>query len=161
MKKFLKPPSDFAGPAPGEAAAVAPAGEVPAAAGDIPATGVVPEVAAPDVVAELAAAPGAAVMPGAGDIPGAGAPAAGEKAGAIAGCTPVALLVGAPTGSAGDDPGGIAGAPGLVAAAGAAGAPGRAIGVLPGAGGGGGCWPNEVSARIADRRLAVSSVFIG
>lgn len=142
MKKFLKPPSGLAGP-PGDAA-----GEPFALA-----AGEVPDVAALEVVVPLAGdIPAAGVIPIAGEVPGAGAPGAGERPAEIGGCTPVAVLGGTPTGIAGDVAGAIAGA---------AGAPGRAIGVLPGPGGGGGCWPNEVSAKVKERRLAVSSVFIG
>ena len=73
---------------------------------------------------------------------------------------------------AGDIPGTVAVAPGAAGAAGVvAGAVtgavaglvavvGGAPGGLGGAVGGGG-WPNEVSARVTEKRLAISSVFIG
>ena len=44
----------------------------------------------------------------------------------------------------------------------AAGAVAAGAVVAPGAAGGGGCvWPNEVSAKVREQRVAVSSVFIG
>jgi hypothetical protein len=70
----------------------------------------------------------------------------------------------------------MAGATGLVPATDAAGAGGTAgftaaglmadVGGAPGArgalgGAGAGVWPNEVSARVIEQRLAISSVFIG
>ena len=80
-------------------------------------------------------------------------PARGEIAGAVApgttGFAPVTDAAGA---------GGTAGftAAGLIAVVG--GAPG-ARGAFGGAGTG--VWPNEVSARVKEQRLAISSVFIG
>ncbi len=81
----------------------------------------------------------------AGDIPGtvAVAPGAAGAAGVVAGAVTGAV--------AGVVTGAVAG---LVAVVG--GAPGG----LGGAVGGGG-WPNEVSARVTEKRLAISSVFIG
>jgi hypothetical protein len=74
----------------------------------------------------------------AGDIPGtAVAPVTGGTAGVMAG--------------AGAFAGAVAG---LVAVVG--GGPG---GLLAGAGGG--VWPNEVSTRVTEKRLAISNVFIG
>jgi len=80
---------------------------------------------------------------------------------AVAGDIPgtVALVAGAAgdvTGAvAGEVTGAVAGAmAGLVAVVG--GAPG---GLLAGDVGGG--WPNEVSARVTEKRLAISNVFIG
>jgi hypothetical protein len=92
----------------------------------------------------------AGVVPASGEIPGAVA------AGAT-GFVPVTVAPGA-GGTAGFVAGATAGltAAGLVAVVG--GAPGgRFVG---GAVGGGG-WPNEVSARVTEQRLAISSVFIG
>jgi hypothetical protein len=90
------------------------------------------------VAGDIAAVVG--VVPGMGEIPGAVA----------AGLVPVT------GGTAGVVTGAVAGAvAGLVAGAG--GAPG---GLLAGDVGGGG-WPNEVSARVTEKRLAISSVFIG
>jgi hypothetical protein len=80
----------------------------------------------------------AGVVPAIGEIPGAVAagliPVTGGTTGAVAGFT----------------------AAGLVAVVG--GAPG---GRLVGGALGGGGWPNEVSARVMEQRLAISSVFIG
>jgi len=76
----------------------------------------------------------------AGDIPGtvAVAPGTAGAAGEVTGAV------------AGDITGAVAG---LVAVVG--GAPGGLAGVV------GGGWPNEVSARVTEKRLAISSVFIG
>ena len=85
----------------------------------------------------------------AGDIPGtvAVAPgpagAAGVVTGAVAGA-----VTGAVTGAV------VGAVAGLVAVVG--GAPGGFAGAV-----GGGGWPNEVSARVTEKRLAISSVFIG
>ena len=92
----------------------------------------------------------AGVVPAMGEIPGA------VEAGAT-GFVPVMVAPGA-GGTAGFVAGGTAGltAAGLVAVVG--GAPG---GRLVGGAVGGGGWPNEVSARVTEQRLAISSVFIG
>jgi hypothetical protein len=76
----------------------------------------------------------------AGDIPGtdAVAPGTAGAAGVMAGAV------------AGDITGAVAG---LIAVVG--GAPGGFAGDV------GGGWPNEVSARVTEKRLAISSVFIG
>jgi hypothetical protein len=76
---------------------------------------------------------------------------------------------------AGDIPGTVAVAPGTAGAAGVmagavagdiSGAVAGLMAVVGGAPGGfagdvGGGWPNEVSARVTEQRLAISSVFIG
>jgi hypothetical protein len=85
----------------------------------------------------------------AGDIPGtvAVAPGAAGAAGVVTGAV-AGAFAGAVTGA-------VAGAvAGLVAVVG--GAPGGFAGAV-----GGGGWPNEVSARVTEKRLAISSVFIG
>jgi len=80
----------------------------------------------------------------AGDIPetGAVAPGAAGAAGVVTGAV-TGAVAGAVTGAVA----------GLVAVVG--GAPGGFAGVV------GGGWPNEVSARVTEKRLAISSVFIG
>ena len=109
-------------------------------------------------------AAGVGVPLGDGEVPTAGAVVvdvvvvAGDMAvaGVIPGTVAVApgaagVVAGAVTGAvAGDITGAVAG---LVAVVG--GAPGGLAGVV------GGGWPNEVSARVTERRLAISSVFIG
>ena len=88
------------------------------------------------------------VVPGTGEMPG----AVGEAPGAVT----------AVVGAAGVVPGAVTGAvagavAGLIAVVG--GAPGaRFAGEVAGGGGG---WPKEVSARVTEQRLAISSVFIG
>jgi hypothetical protein len=72
---------------------------------------------------------------------------------------------------AGDIPGTVAVAPGTAGAAGVvtgavAGTVAGLVAVVGGAPGGfagavGGGWPNEVRARVTEKRLAISSVFIG
>jgi hypothetical protein len=103
----------------------------PLAAGEVPAAGA--------VVVEVVVA---------GDIPGTVAVTiafAGAVAPGAAGAAGV--VAGAVTGA-------VAGAvAGLVAVVG--GAPGGFAGAV------GGGWPNEVSARVTEKRLAISSVFIG
>jgi len=84
----------------------------------------------------------------AGDIPGTVAVAPG-MAGA-AGVIPGAVAGDMAGAVAGDITGAVAG---LVAVVG--GAPGGFAGDV------GGGWPNEVSARVTEKRLAISSVFIG
>jgi len=97
------------------------------------------------VAGDMAAVAG--VVPAMGEIPGAVA----------AGFVPVTVAPGA-GGTAGLVTGAVTGltAAGLVAVVG--GAPG---GRLVGGAVGGGGWPNEVSARVTEQRLAISSVFIG
>jgi hypothetical protein len=107
---------------------------VPLGEGDVPTAGavVVEVVVAGDMVVVAGDIPGAiAVAPGA-------AGAAGVVTGAVTGA-----VAGAVTGAV----------TGLVAVVG--GAPGGFAGVV------GGGWPNEVSARVMEQRLAISSVFIG
>ena len=103
---------------------------------------------------------GVGVPLGEGEVPTAGAVVvdvvvvAGDMA--VAGVIPgtVAVAPGAAGVVAGAVAGVITGAvAGLVAVVG--GAPGGFAGVV------GGGWPNEVSARVTERRLAISSVFIG
>ncbi len=103
----------------------------PLADGEAPAAVVVVVVEAGDIALV------AGVVPGMGEIPGAVA----------AGLVPVT------GGTAGVITGAVAG---LVAVMG--GAPG---GRLVGGALGGGGWPNEVSASVTEKRLAISSVFIG
>ena len=69
---------------------------------------------------------------------------------------------------AGDIPGTVAETNGfgVTVAPGAAGAVAGLVAVVGGPGGllagaGGGGWPNEVSARVTEKKLAISSVFIG
>jgi hypothetical protein len=108
-------------------------------------------------------APAVVVVVVAGDIPATVAVAiVVEVAGVIPGTAGVVPVTGAVAGDmagavAGDMAGAVTGAvAGLVAVVG--GAPGgRFVG---GADAGGG-WPNEVSARVTEKRLAISSVFIG
>jgi len=79
--------------------------------------------------------------------------AAGDMAGAVAGDMAAGAVAGEMAGAvAGDRAGAVAG---LIAVVG--GAPG---GLVAGDVAGGG-WPNEVSARVKEKRLAISSVFIG
>jgi hypothetical protein len=112
----------------------------PLGVGDAPAVVVV--VVAGDIPGIVALAPGAAgVIPGtAGDVAVTGA-VAGDIAGAVAG-----EMAGAVTGAVA----------GLIALVG--GGPG---GRLVGGAVAGGGWPNEVSARVTEKKLAISSVFIG
>jgi hypothetical protein len=77
-----------------------------------------------------------------GDIPG-----AGERPGTVAEVVGAVVVVVVPGAVAGDITGAVAG---LVAV----------VGGGPGGLAGGG-WPNEVSARVTEARLAISSVFIG
>ena len=121
-------------------------------------SGVADGVGDPLAVGE-AAVVGAVVVPGdsavAGDIPGTVALAIElGTAGVVPGTAGVVAVTGA---VAGDMAGAVTGAvAGLMAVVG--GAPGgRFVG---GAVGGGG-WPNEVSARVTEKKLAISSVFIG
>ena len=109
---------------------------VPLGEGEVPTAGaVVVVVVAGDMVVV------------AGDIPGTVAVAPGTAGAA-------GVIPGAVTGAvAGDIAGAVAG---LVAVVG--GAPG---GLFTGAVVGGGGWPNEVSARVTEKKLAISSVFIG
>jgi hypothetical protein len=134
MKKFLSSSVWGLANGPGD-----PLGE-----GDVPTAGaVVVVVVAGDIPGTVAVTPGAAEM--AGVIPGAVVGAvAGDIAGAVAGDITGAV--------AGDVTGAVAG---LVAVVG--GAPGGLLAGLVG----GGVWPNEVSARVTEKRLAISSVFIG
>ena len=81
----------------------------------------------------------AGVVPEMGEIPGAVA------AGLMAVIGAAGVITGAVTEA------------GLMAVVG--GAPGERV--MGGALGGGGGWPNEVSARVTEQRLAISSVFIG
>ena len=103
----------------------------------------------------LAAGEVAVVVVGAGDIAlvAGVVPAIGEIPGAVA-----AGLMAVTGGTAGVVMGAVAGltAAGDMAVVG--GAPG---GRLAGGAFGGGGWPNEVSARVMEQRLAISSVFIG
>jgi hypothetical protein len=92
------------------------------------------------VAGDIAAVKG--VVPAMGEIPGAVAPGLM----AVIGGTP-----GVVNGTAGLT------AAGLVPVVG--GAPGGRL--VGGAFGGGGGWPNEVSASVTEQRLAISSVFIG
>ena len=122
-------------------------------------SGVADGVGDPLTTGEVAVV-GAIVVPGdivvvAGDIPGTVAEAIEVgTAGVVPGTAGVVAVTGA---VAGDMAGAVTGAvAGLVAVVG--GAPGgRFVG---GAVGGGG-WPNEVSARVTEKKLAISSVFIG
>ena len=103
-------------------------------AGEVPTAGaVVVVVVAGDIPGTVAVAPGTAgVMAAAGEVSGAVVVVvAGDMAGAVAGLIAVA---------------------GLVAVVG--GAPGGLAGDVGG-------WPNEVSARVTEMRLASSVVFIG
>ena len=119
-------------------------GEVPAA-GEVVVVVVAGDIAvAGDIPGTVAVAPGTAGA--AGVIPGAVigavvAAVAGDIAGAVAGDIAVA----------GDVIGAVAG---LVAVVGAVAGDRVAGGVAGG-------WPNEVSARVTEQRLAISSVFIG
>ncbi|MEY2561180.1 MAG: hypothetical protein QOG51_1595 [Verrucomicrobiota bacterium] len=90
----------------------------------------------------------AGVVPGTGEMPG--AVAAGATAAGL-----VVVIAGDIAGIAGL----VAGTTGALAAGLVAGGPpgGRLTGDV----GGGGGWPNEVSARVTEQRLAISSVFIG
>ena len=93
----------------------------------------------------------AGVVPGIGEMPGA------------VGLAPGAVVI-AVEGAAGDVTGAVTGAvvvvagavAGLVAVVG-----GAAGALLAGEVAGGGDWPNEVSTRVTEQRLAMSSVFIG
>jgi hypothetical protein len=91
----------------------------------------------------------------AGDIPGTVAVAIVlGTAGVVPGTAGDVAVTGA---VAGDRAGAVTGAvAGLMAVVG--GGPG---GRLVGGAVGGGAWPNEVSARVTEKRLAISSVFIG
>jgi hypothetical protein len=88
-------------------------------------------------------------------------PAIGDNPGAVAaGATGLVPVTEAP--GAGGTAGLTAGltAAGLTAVVVVGGAPGgRLAGAFGGAGGGD--WPNEVSAKVTEQRLAISSVFIG
>jgi hypothetical protein len=108
----------------------------PAGDGDVPTAGavVVDVVVAGDIPGTDAVAIGFGVIE---------APATGATAGLVAGAVTGAV--------AGAFAGAVAG---LVAVVG--GAPGGLAGVVAGGG-----WPNEVSARVTEKRLAISSVFIG
>jgi hypothetical protein len=109
--------------------------------GDVAGAGEVPAVVVVVVVAgDIALVAG--VVPAMGEIPGAVAAGLVPVTGGIAG-----VVTGAVTGfTAAGDMAVVGGAPG-----------GRFTG---GALGGGG-WPNEVSAKVTEQRLAISSVFIG
>jgi hypothetical protein len=90
----------------------------------------------------------------AGDIPGTVADAIGFGVIVAPGTAGAAALVaGAVTGAVAGAVAGLRGAAGLVAVVG--GTPGGLAGDV------GGGWPNEVSARVTEKRLAISSVFIG
>jgi hypothetical protein len=104
--------------------------------GDTAATGEVAAVVVVLVAGDIALVAG--VVPAIGEIPGA------------------AGLIAVTGGTAGAVMGAVAGltAAGLIAVVG--GAPGGLF-----AGDVGGAWPNEVSARVMEQRLAISSVFIG
>jgi hypothetical protein len=122
-------------------------------------SGVADGVGDPLTTGEVAVV-GAIVVPGdivvvAGDIPGTVALAIEVgTAGVVPGTTGVVAVTGA---VAGDMAGAVTGAvAGLMAVVGG-GPGGRFVG---GAVGGGG-WPNEVSARVTEKKLAISSVFIG
>jgi len=134
MKKFLS--NSLSGVAAGVGD---PLGE-----GEVPTAGaVVVVVVAGDIPGTLAVAPG---IGGGGFVTGA---VAGEVNGAVAGDMAGAV--------AGDMAGAVAGlmagaVAGLVAVVG--GAPGGLAGDVGG-------WPNEVSARVTEMRLAISVVFIG
>ncbi|MFL6520679.1 MAG: hypothetical protein ACJ8NS_10705 [Chthoniobacterales bacterium] len=134
MKKFLS--NSLSGVALGVGV---PLGEaevvVVVVAGDIAVAGDIPgTVAVATVPGTAGVVPGTAgVVPGiAGDVAVTGA-VAGDMAGAVTGAVAGLIAV-------------VGGGPG-----------GRLVG---GAVGGGG-WPNEVSARVTEKRLAISSVFIG
>ena len=86
----------------------------------------------------------AGLMPGIGVIPG-----------AVTGAT--GLVAGTEAAGAAETAGFTAA--GLIAVVGGAPAGRLAGGTLGGAGGG--VWPNEVSAKVTEQRLAISSVFIG
>ena len=105
---------------------------------------------APGEVAVVVVVVGGDIAAVEGDIPG-----AGERPGTVAevvGAVVVVVLAGDMAGAvAGDMTGAVAG---LVAVVG--GAPGGLAGDVAGGG-----WPNEVSARVTEERLAISSVFIG
>ena len=134
MKKFLSSSVWGLANGPGD-----PLGE-----GEVPTAGA---VVAGDIVVVAGDIPGTvALIPGpAGVIPGA---VTGAVVGAVAGA-----VAGDITGAvAGEITGAVAG---LVAVVG--GAPGGLLAGLVG----GGVWPNEVSARATEKRLAISSVFIG
>jgi len=132
MKKFLS--NSLSGVADGVGD---PLGE-----GEVPTTGeVVVVVVAGDIPGTVAVA---IVLGAAGVVPGAAGVMAGAVTGAVAG-----EMAGAVTGAVA----GLMAAAGLVAVVG--GAPG---GLAAGVAGG---WPNEVSARVTEKRLAISSVFIG
>src|SRR2546423_2568295 len=110
----------------------------PLGEGEVPTTG---EVVVVVVAGEIPGTVAVAIVPGAaGVVPGAAGVMAGAVTGAVAG-----EMTGAVTGAVA----------GLIAVVG--GAPG---GLAAGVAGGGG-WPNEVSARVTEKRLAISSVFIG
>ena len=105
-------------------------GECAAAAGLAAAAGGCTPAAVDGVVPGIGARPGA---------PGAGAGAVGANVGA-----PGAVVAGAP----------VAGSVGAAPVAGAV------VAGVPAAGGGGAVWPNEVSAKVSEQRVAVSNVFI-
>jgi hypothetical protein len=116
------------------------------ALGDPLGDGEAPVVVVAVVAGDVAVVAG--VVPATGEMPGA----------AVAGATAAGLVVviaGDVAGIAGE----VAGAIGAFAAGLVAGGPpgGRLTGDV----GGGGGWPNEVSARVMEQRLAISSVFIG
>jgi hypothetical protein len=112
----------------------------PLGEGEVP-TAVVVVVVAGDIPGTLAVAPG---IGGGGFVTGA---VTGEVNGAVAGDMAGAV--------AGDMAGAVAG---LMAVAGLVAVVGGAPGGLAGDVGG---WPNEVSARVTEMRLAISVVFIG
>jgi hypothetical protein len=87
----------------------------------------------PATVAEAIEVGTAGVVPGTAGVVAVTGAVAGDMAGAVTGAVAGLMAV-------------VGGAPG-----------GRFVG---GAVGGGG-WPNEVSARVTEKRLAISSVFIG
>jgi hypothetical protein len=99
----------------------------------------------------------AGVVPGIGEMPGTVGLAPGAVVIAVEGAAGV--VTGAVTGAVVVVAGAVAGlnaVAGLVAVVG--GAPGA---LVAGEVAGGGDWPNEVSTRVTEQRLAVSSVFIG
>src|SRR4051812_34410798 len=133
-KKFLSNAPPAAGLAAGEPPGVA---DAPAA--------VVVVVVAGDMAAVAGVVPGIGEMPGAvGLAPGAVVIAVEGAAGVVTGAVTGAVVV-------------VAGAvAGLVAVVG-----GAAGALVAGEVAAGGDWPNEVSTRVTEQRLAVSSVFIG
>jgi hypothetical protein len=114
--------------------------------GEAVAVGEVAVVVAGDIPGTVAVAPATGVVPGtAGVVPGTAGVVpgtAGDVMGAVTGAVAAGLI------------GAVAGLVAVVG--GAAGA--RFAGDVAGGGGG---WPNELSARVTETRLAMCSVFIG